>query len=90
MDNQRRKRRKESAERNAIEGKSGKAKNGYEPNRIRARRQNTSESWNSAMLFVINLLKYEKKYFLSLLFRMLSGKNILKPEISWVNGNKNC
>ena len=87
---QKRKRKKESAERNAIEGKFGQAKNGYELNRIRAKLQNTSESWISAILFVINLLKYEKEYFLSLILRLIFGKIFLRTELICINGNKNC
>ena len=43
---QKRKRRKEAAERNHIEGKFGQGKNGYNLNKIRARLRNTSESWS--------------------------------------------
>jgi len=73
---QKRKRKKESAERNAIEGKFGQAKNGYELNRIRAKLQ--------------NLLKYEKEYFLSLILRLIFGKIFLRTELICINGNKNC
>ena len=43
--------------RNHVEGKFGQGNNGYELNRIRASRQDTSESWISAILFVMNLTK---------------------------------
>jgi len=46
--------------RNHVEGKFGQGKNGYDLNRIRARRQDTSESWISAILFVMNLTKLMK------------------------------
>jgi IS5 family transposase len=52
--------RKEQNMRNHVEGKFGQGKNGYELNRIRARRQDTSESWISAILFVMNLTKLMK------------------------------
>lgn len=66
----RRKKRKEAAERNHIEGKFGQGKNGYNLNQIRARLQATSESWVACIFFIMNLLKYTKDfsfaYFLTL------------------------
>ena len=44
-------------ERNPIEGKFGQAKNGYGMNRIRARLKNTSQSWISSIILVLNLVK---------------------------------
>ena len=63
--------RKEQNMRNHVEGKFGQGKNGYELNEVRARRKDTSESWISAILFVMNLTKLMKvagkySYFLSL------------------------
>jgi len=63
--------RKEQNMRNHVEGKFGQGKNGYNLNRIRAKRQDTSESWVSAILFVMNLTKLMKVaakygYFLAL------------------------
>ena len=52
--------RKEQNMRNHVEGKFGQGKNGYDLNRIRARRQDTSESWISAILFIMNLTKLMK------------------------------
>jgi len=46
--------------RNHIEGKFGQGKNGYELNRIRAKRQDTSESWISAIFLVMNLVRWNK------------------------------
>lgn len=43
--------------RNHVEGKFGQVKNGYDLDQIRARRRDTSESWISAILFVMNLTK---------------------------------
>jgi transposase, IS5 family len=66
----RRKKRKEKAERNHIEGKFGQGKNGYSLNQIRARLKETSESWVACIFFVMNLLKYAGDfsfaYFLAL------------------------
>lgn len=55
-----RKRKKEAAERNHIEGKFGQGKNGYNLNKIRARLKATSESWIAAIFFVMNLINYRK------------------------------
>ena len=44
-------------ERNPIEGKFGQGKWGYGLDRIKARLQSTSESWISAIFFVMNLIK---------------------------------
>lgn len=44
-------------ERNPVEGKFGQAKTGYGLNRIRARLQNTSESWIASIILVLNLVK---------------------------------
>lgn len=63
---QKRKQRKERNQRNLIEGKFGQGKNGYGLNCIRARRQDTSESWISAIFFVMNLItlgKVAEKHF---------------------------
>jgi hypothetical protein len=64
--------RKEQNMRNHVEGKFGQGKNGYELNEVRAKRQDTSESWISAILFVMNLAKLMKvavrySYFLAIL-----------------------
>ena len=44
-------------ERNPIEGKFGQAKTGYGMNRIKARLQQTSESWIATIILVLNLVK---------------------------------
>ena len=44
-------------ERNPIEGKFGQAKTGYGLDRIKARLQNTSESWIACIFLVLNLVK---------------------------------
>lgn len=58
---QKRKKKKEAAERNHIEAKFGQGKNGYRLNEIRARLKDTSESWISCIFFVMNLINYQKK-----------------------------
>ena len=71
--------RKEQNMRNHVEGKFGQGKNGYNLNQIRARRMDTSESWISAILFVMNLTKLMKValkhgYFLALfVLRLMRG-----------------
>ena len=44
-------------ERNPIEGKFGQAKTAYGMNRIKARLQQTSESWIATIVLVLNLVK---------------------------------
>ncbi len=44
-------------ERNPIEGKFGQAKTAYRLDRIKARLQNTSESWIASIILVLNLVK---------------------------------
>lgn len=67
------KKRKENNQRNHIEGKFGQAKNTYGLSKIRARRQDTSESWIASIFFLMNLvkllhlfysIKYKAYYFL--------------------------
>ncbi len=52
--------RKEQNMRNHVEGKFGQGKNGYNLDQIRAKRKDTSESWISAILFIMNLTKLMK------------------------------
>ncbi len=66
---QKRKARKEAAERNQIEGKFGQGKNGYNLNEIRARLKDTSESWVACIFFVMNLIHYVNNGFFGLIFR---------------------
>jgi len=56
----RRKLKKERGMRNHIEGKFGQGKNKYELDRIRARRQDTSQSWIAAIILVLNLVRWNK------------------------------
>ena len=55
---QKAKRKKEYAERNAVEGKFGQAKQAYNLNEIKAKRKNTSETWIGAIFFVVNCVKF--------------------------------
>lgn len=55
---QKKKYKKEYAERNQIEGKIGQAKQGYGLNQVKAKLKNTSESWIALTLFVVNLVKF--------------------------------
>jgi hypothetical protein len=68
---QKRKARKEAAERNHIEGKFGQGKNGYNLNQIRARLRETSESWAACIFFVMNLIHYEANGFFVSVFKWL-------------------
>jgi transposase, IS5 family len=73
---QKRKRRKEAAERNHIEGKFGQGKNGYRLNEIRARLKDTSESWIACIFFIMNLIHYEKKNIFGIIFRRLINEQM--------------
>ena len=55
---QKRKEKKEYAERNRIEGKIGQSKQGYELNQIKAKLKDTSESWVTLTLFITNLVQF--------------------------------
>jgi len=73
---QKRKRRKEAAERNHIEGKFGQGKNGYNLNEIRARLKNTSESWISCIFFIMNLILYEKGFIFGSILEKVKSMGI--------------
>ena len=57
---QKRKQKKERGMRNHIEGKFGQGKNTYELKTVRTRRADTSASWIACIVFVINLVRWEK------------------------------
>lgn len=87
--------RKEQNMRNHVEGKFGQGKNGYDLNRVRAKRKDTSESWISAILFVMNLTKLltvaiKHGYFLALfIWRQLKTVLMPFPVQNWSgNGSK--
>jgi len=62
---QKRKRRKEYSERNAVEGKIGQLKQGYALNKIKAKLKTTSECWIGAVVFVANLVRFAEFHGLS-------------------------
>ena len=73
----------DSGKRNAIEGKFGQGKRAYGLDSIKAKLQSTSESWIGAIVFVLNLVKWEQVfwpfYFFISSWRKLPKKhNILK------------
>jgi hypothetical protein len=72
------KRRKEQRERNHIEGKFGQGKNAYGLKEIRARRQDTSESWIAGIFFIMNLIKLAKLADLFYLLFIFSCKKTQK------------
>lgn len=59
-------------ERNPIEGKFGQAKSAYGMNRIKARLQQTSESWIASIVLVLNLVKLAGEIPYYLLSKILS------------------
>lgn len=70
-------RRKEQRERNRIEGKFGQAKNGYRLNQVRTRLQATAESWIGCIIFVTNLVQWQKDHFLLLTFYYPTPETLL-------------
>jgi len=62
---QKRKHRKELSERNQVEGKIGQAKQGYGLNQIKAKLDQTSQTWIGITLFITNLVRFaeEKGFF---------------------------
>ncbi|MFA5651628.1 MAG: transposase, partial [Proteiniphilum sp.] len=86
---QKRKERRESAERNQVEGKFGQGKRGYGLNDIRARLSSTSNSWIGAIIFVMNLIRHMRDipapYFVASLLKQIKVRitNIysLKPQM---------
>jgi hypothetical protein len=59
-------------ERNPIEGKFGQAKTAYGLNRIKARLQQTSQSWIATIVLVLNLVKLAGQVPFSLIAHMFS------------------
>ena len=55
---QKRKEKREYAERNHIEGRIGNAKQALSLNQIKAKLKNTSQTWIAATIFVLNLSKF--------------------------------
>lgn len=67
---------KKAAQRNHVEGKFGQGKRGYGLNCVKARLEDTSESWVNAIFFVMNLTKLMKISF--------NGKNNLALKLKLV------
>lgn len=59
-------------ERNPIEGKFGQAKTAYGMDRIKARLQQTSESWIATIILVLNLVKLAGESALYIILKMLT------------------
>jgi hypothetical protein len=51
--------------RNQVEDKFGQGKNDYNLNKVRATAARTSESWITAIFFVMNLVKFSKEFLFS-------------------------
>jgi len=77
---QKRKERREAAERNQVEGKFGQGKRGYNMNNIRAKLPTTSNSWIGAIIFVMNLIRHMRdiplSLFVSFVSKVMKLKNI--------------
>ena len=74
-------------ERNPIEGKFGQAKTAYGMNRIKARLQQTSESWIATIIMVLNLVKLTRQVSYWVKFPTYSAwcmKRILHETTSWI------
>ena len=71
-------------ERNPIEGKFGQAKTAYGMNRIKARLQQTSESWIASIVLVLNLIKLIGKASLCLINNLLRKYRAIENSI-WIN-----
>ncbi len=63
---QKRELQKEMAQRNEIEGKFGQGKNAYGLQKIKARMQQTSQSWIMSIYFIMNLVKLMQDSFFAL------------------------
>ena len=87
---QKRKQKKERNQRNLVEGKIGQGKNGYGLNKIKARRQDTSESWIGAIFFVMNLVNMVKvwgeksKYVTGVLLILSFAYQIFLSFLQWI------
>lgn len=79
------KRRKEHSQRNHIEGKFGQGKNAYGLKEIRARRQDTSESWIAGIFFIMNLIKLANIFSLFLIFSYQKSKKLMSMLTTFLN-----
>ena len=70
-------------ERNPIEGKFGQAKTAYGMNRIKARLQQTSESWIATIILVLNLVKLAGEVPLCIIMRSITfSAKVLVEKVS--------
>lgn len=76
-----RKKRREAAERNQIEGKFGQGKSGYNLNQIQAKLSSTSMSWIAAIIFVMNVIRYTRDFSGSLLKWLVANVMRIREEI---------
>lgn len=72
-------------ERNPIEGKFGQAKTAYGLNRVKARLQQTSQSWIATIVLVINLVKLAGQVPFTLIHDLIS----FSVNRVYTRGNKN-
>lgn len=63
-------RRKELNSRSRIEGKFGEGKRAYALNEVKAKRTDTGESWIAAVLFVTNLARLLREFFVSVFLQL--------------------
>jgi hypothetical protein len=75
-------------ERNPIEGKFGQAKTAYGLNRIKARLQQTSQSWIASIVLVLNLVKLTGQVPFSLISRIITYSAILLNIIMYKTDEK--
>lgn len=74
-------------ERNPIEGKFGQAKTAYGLNRVKARLQQTSQSWIATIVLVLNLVKLAGQVPVALIFAIMtySAKVLAEMGMDWGN-----
>jgi hypothetical protein len=83
-------------ERNPIEGKFGQAKTAYGLNRVKARLQQTSQSWIATIVLVLNLVKLAGQVPLFLMWNVFSFSPksdvqiVLNLNYIWLNRYKNA
>jgi IS5 family transposase len=74
-------------ERNPIEGKFGQAKTAYGLNRVKARLQQTSQSWIATIILVLNLVKLAGQVPFSLLWTIVTFSANSFIEMVFVTAN---
>lgn len=82
---EKKRRKQESGIRNQIEGKFGQGKNGYDLNKIRARKIDTSESWISSVFFVMNIIRFIKDNIFVLILKIRNLVKLLKKISAFEN-----